>query len=69
MTGPIFTVIGDGQLSDEAIEALAALLLSVEEAEGDVDHCAITTIDRAESTSWSGGVPQPVDNRKTEDIA
>lgn len=36
MKAPVFTVIGDGRLSDEAIEALAALLLSVrDQAEED----------------------------------
>ena len=33
MSAPVITIIGDGELSDSVIESLAALLLSIVEAE------------------------------------
>ena len=35
-SAPTFELVGDGRLSDEAIEALAALLLSVADADNEV---------------------------------
>ena len=48
---PTFEIIGDGRLSDEAIDALAALLLAVAAAE---NSAAAQDEDQQEASSPSG---------------